>query len=89
MKLNNFPHNATCPLCGGSIKDDTVTRTIDLKPGTLIVNDVPAGVCDLCGEQWYMGDISEKLDRMVSESKSRGVQLEIISYSTVRIGETA
>ena len=33
-----------CPLCGGEFHDDLVVFTADLKPGILVIKDVPARV---------------------------------------------
>jgi len=89
MKRNNFPDNATCPLCGGTIENGTTTRTISIETAILIVKDVPAGICDLCGEEWFMLDVSKQLDELADEMRAKGSQLEILPYPANRMAEVA
>lgn len=42
-----------CPVChGGHKQPGTTTFTVDLGFGVVVVCDVPALVCDLCGTDW-------------------------------------
>ena len=39
-----------CPLCGGVFIDGTTTFTVELGFGVAVVRDVPARVCEQCGD---------------------------------------
>jgi hypothetical protein len=62
---------------------------IDLKPGIMIVNDVPANICALCGEEWFELEVSRTLDRLADDMRSKGSQLEIFPYPTGKMAEVA
>jgi len=42
----------SCPSCGGTKEQGTTTFTVDLKFGVIVVRNVPATVCSLCGADW-------------------------------------
>jgi YgiT-type zinc finger domain-containing protein len=44
-----------CPLCGGEKTGGKTTITVDLGDGLVVIRDVPATVCALCGADW-IGD---------------------------------
>jgi len=71
---------ATCPLCGGRIAPGSTTVTVDLKSGLLIVRDVPAEVCRMCGEEWFIEDVSRTLEELTAETRAKGAQMEVLSY---------
>lgn len=41
-----------CQLCGGEIGRGTTTFTVDYGKGVIVVRNVPARVCAMCGEAW-------------------------------------
>ena len=78
MKTKNL-----CPLCGGRMKEDVTTFTVDLKSGVLVVRKVPATVCSQCGESWIRDQAAEVLEKMVAEFRKRMVQVEVVEFSQV------
>ena len=58
-----------CENCGGKISPDKVTvkRWYSGKP--YIIEDVPVGICQFCGERYYEADTIDKLDVIAQESK--------------------
>ena len=58
-------HNDLCPVChGGRKQADCTIFTVDLGFG-VVVRDVPAQVCDLCGTDWLEDSVTEKLEQIV------------------------
>ena len=39
-----------CPLCGGEKSHGKTTFAVDFGSGVVVVRDVPALVCNLCGD---------------------------------------
>jgi YgiT-type zinc finger domain-containing protein len=75
-------HSATdsrCPLCGGRKKPGTTTYSVDLGTGVIVVRNVPATVCDQCGEEWIGSDIAQKLEELTEEARQKGRQVEIVA----------
>ena len=64
MKL----HPSRCPVCHGGYKQPGTTAfTVELGFGVVVVRDVPAQVCDLCGTDWLEDSIAEKLEKIVEQ----------------------
>ncbi len=89
MARPKFPDGAECPLCLGTIHSGSTDFMVDLKPGILIVKEVPARICSLCGEEWLDMEISDTLDKLVAKMRERGAHLEIIPYPTGKLAEVA
>ena len=54
MRLNELElPPSPCPRCGRDMRRDTVKTAIWLKERLVVVEDVPAQVCDACVEQFY------------------------------------
>lgn len=62
-----------CHTCGGKVSEQRVT--VDYRWGDAllaIIENVPAGVCDRCGERYFKARIVEAMERAAqSRSKSQ------------------
>ena len=68
-----------CPLCGGTKKPGRATFTTDFGFGVVVVRNVPALVCDPCGEQWVDDSVAEKLEVIVADARSRRQQIAVVA----------
>ena len=64
------PLNNQCPLCKGSLVKGKTTFTAYLGFSVVLVREVPADVCDLCGADWIEDSIAENLEQRVESAKS-------------------
>ena len=71
-----------CPLCGGEKEPGSTTFTADLKSGVLVVRNVPAMVCSMCGEDWIEDQTAAMLERLVEDAKKRHMQVEVVSIDS-------
>lgn len=69
-----------CPLCRGEKVDGKVTFTADLKDTIVVIRNVPAKVCDLCGAEWISDEVSEELENIVLEAKEKHHLFEVVEY---------
>ncbi len=69
-----------CPLCGGRKSLGKTTYTVDLGSGLIVVRDVPAMVCDQCGEDWIAAETARRLQELVAEARRTKRQVEILAY---------
>ncbi len=69
-----------CPLCGGKKRKDMTTFTVDFKTGVLVVRDVPAWVCEQCGETWIEDDMAKELEALVQETRRRKPVVEVTQW---------
>lgn len=70
-----------CPVCrGGQKQDGTTTFTVDLGFGVVVVRDVPAQVCDLCGTDWIEDPVAEKLEVIVAQARRKHPVVEVANW---------
>jgi len=72
-----------CPLCGGIKEPGTTTFAVDTGSSVVVVRDVPATVCSLCGEEWIDDVIAEKLEQIVQDAKNKKMLVEIASLADI------
>ena len=73
-------HSGRCPLCGGQTEPGTTIFAVDLGFGVVVVRDVPAIVCSLCGEAEVEDSVAERLESIVTEAKQRQTAVEVTSW---------
>ena len=70
-----------CVVCKqGETKDGTATVTLEVGPTTLVVKQVPAKVCQNCGEEYVDDKITNQLMRQAKEAANVGVQVDVREY---------
>ena len=68
-----------CAMCGGNLVDDRVPYASQQDGVTSFVSDVPAKVCEQCGEVWFD---DTTIDRLETQMKSL-TQLPVSAASTI------
>lgn len=48
---------------------------------TLVFKDVPAEICENCGEEYVSSQTNNNLLKMAKEAVARGVDLEMLKYA--------
>lgn len=63
-----------CYFCKG--KTETKNIDVDFRWGDklIVVKDVPAEVCNQCGERYYSAKVSKKLDDLVRKKESSKIR---------------
>lgn len=71
-----------CAICRhGNTLDGRVTIVLDKEQTTLVFKDVPAQVCDNCGEEYLSSETNRKLLKLAKDAIKRGVSLELLKYA--------
>ncbi|MEI6757900.1 MAG: type II toxin-antitoxin system MqsA family antitoxin [Chlorobium sp.] len=70
---------ACCPLCGGEKEPGKTTLTVELGYGLVVIRDVPATVCVLCGADWVNDAVAAEVEKIVEEARKKQSQMEVIS----------
>ncbi len=70
-----------CLLCKGKIGEGTTTFTVDYGNGLIVIRNVPARVCSMCGEAWIDDPVAERLEGIVQEAKGKNCQLEVVDLA--------
>lgn len=79
MHANAPSSQSQCPLCGGGKEPGKATYTVDFGPSIVVVRNVPAMVCDQCGEEWIGADAARKLEQLTEDARQRGEEVVIIA----------
>jgi len=71
-----------CAICrNGQTVDGFITVTLESDQTTLVFKNVPAGVCENCGEEYLSADTNRALLRKAQEAVARGVDLELLRFA--------
>jgi len=69
-----------CPYCKGRMEEGKTMFAVDLEFGVVVVREVPAIVCSLCGADWIMDETAEKLEQIVDSAKRNHRMVEIATW---------
>ncbi|MGC9260787.1 MAG: type II toxin-antitoxin system MqsA family antitoxin [Phycisphaerae bacterium] len=71
-----------CPICKhGQTAPTTVTVTLERQGATVVFRNVPADVCEICGEQYVDQKTTARLLAQANTAAEVGVQVEIRTYA--------
>ncbi len=73
-----------CDRCGGGLRSGTTTLEIWRGEELVVVRDVPADVCEQCGEAYISPEVSDELDVLLSEPGPPERILSVPAYSAKR-----
>jgi YgiT-type zinc finger domain-containing protein len=54
-----------CYYCGGKVTEKLIEVDFHWKGQFYLFENVPAGVCEQCGEKYFTAEVSENLDKLV------------------------
>lgn len=57
--------NKACIACPGELKQETVKYTQWYQGRLIVIENVPAWVCDQCGETYYDPEIVERIQSLI------------------------
>ena len=72
--------HSVCPTCGGERSAGRTTFTAELGVGVVVVRQVPAQVCDQCGEAWIDDSVARRLEEIVEAARARGAEVEVVEW---------
>ena len=71
-----------CVICNhGDTQPGTTTVTLERQGVTIVFRDVPAEVCENCGERYIAAEVTARLLEQVAQAVAAGVQVEVRSYA--------
>jgi len=79
MKIATVP--AQCPLCGGTKKEGKTTFSVDSGDSVIVIRNVPATVCSLCGNEWIADDIAARLESIIEDAKEKHHLVEVTQFA--------
>jgi len=71
-----------CVICKtGETAEGKVTVTLQRNGVTVLVKDVPAQVCDNCGEYYLSEEISQRVLQQTESAMGHNAELEILRFA--------
>ena len=59
-----------CSFCGGEVKADRVELDYRYKGKLYIFEDVPAGVCQQCGERYLTAEVAKEIEQRIQTEET-------------------
>jgi YgiT-type zinc finger domain-containing protein len=70
-----------CVLCrNGETRPGTADKSFSHAGMTLVVKDVPAEICENCGERYFDADVTQELLRIARAAAAEGVVVDVRRY---------
>ncbi len=71
-----------CAICrNGETFSGTISVLLEKNETTLIFKDVPAQICDNCGEEYVSSEVNNTLLKKAHEAELKGVEIELLRYA--------
>jgi YgiT-type zinc finger domain-containing protein len=71
-----------CAICkNGDTCSGKTTIVLERDKTTLIFKDVPAEICENCGEEYFSSVVNNQLLQMANEAAKKGIDLEMLRYA--------
>ena len=59
-----------CTFCKGTLQEGTTEFIARIGDAVIVIRDVPAYICDRCGEAYYTVETSRKIDAVMADARS-------------------
>jgi len=71
-----------CVICKqGQAQEGKATVTLERGPTTVVIKDVPAEVCENCGEFYLSESVTQRIEQLAEQAVQHGAVLEILRYA--------
>lgn len=70
-----------CVICkSGEVEPGTTTFTVDRDGHTYVLREVPARVCEQCGEPYFEAEVTRQILEQVEQAARSGVEVAVLQY---------
>lgn len=71
-----------CAMCfEGRTEPGRTKLLIERGATTVVIKDIPAEVCTNCGQAYIGADTMRRLERIVEDAVSRGVEMDVLRFA--------
>jgi YgiT-type zinc finger domain-containing protein len=71
-----------CVICKkGETREGYVTVTLEREGVAIVFQNVPAQICENCGEEYVSAEVTGRLMKMAEEAVNSGVSFEVRRYA--------
>jgi len=72
-----------CMRCGKTAYKSMTSEAIELGFGLLVIRNIPCYKCEECDEIFYTGDVVQRIEAIVAETKKLMQDIRVIEYGDV------
>ena len=73
---------ADCVICRrGDRQPGKVTHTFHRGETLVVIRDIPADVCDVCGEAYFSSEVAKVIEGLVNDAVRKGTEVQILRYA--------
>jgi YgiT-type zinc finger domain-containing protein len=65
----------------GELQDGTTTVVLERGETTVVIKDVPAEICENCGEYYLSEELTEKVMAMAEKAVRNHAEVEILRFA--------
>ena len=71
-----------CMICkNGRTYKGFTTVTLNRDQTTVVIKEVPAEICENCGEYYLSEEVTEKVQNLAENAFQQGVEIEVLRYA--------
>ena len=74
-----------CYFCGGQLQSAVTIMPFVVGNSVVIVKEVPAEVCNQCGEAIVSSGVAAIIDRKVKQARQAGFEVTVVVYSETEL----
>jgi len=77
------PKFADCIYCGGQVTASTAMREVRWQGELFLIEQVPMGVCNQCGERFLKPQVAKAIDKLLQTRKAtRIASVPVLTYDS-------
>jgi len=69
-----------CVVCKGVLKAKAISHIVDMDGHIIIIKNVPAEVCNQCGESYLSHEVALKVEKLIDIYANNNVEVLIINF---------
>jgi HTH-type transcriptional regulator / antitoxin MqsA len=70
-----------CAICSGVLKEEVTKMELWVDGKLIVIEDVPAKVCENCGEKYFSAKVSKQIDVLLESTGEVKRKLEVPVFS--------
>jgi YgiT-type zinc finger domain-containing protein len=71
-----------CVICKqGETQKGLTTVTLERGRTTVVIKDVPAAICENCGEYYLSEDVTGRIEKLAEQAVKQGAEIEVLRYA--------
>lgn len=70
-----------CVLCKSDLKRGNVNHVVDLEDKIIVIKEVPANICEQCGEYFLDNEVALNIETFIEKAKKNKAEILVVKYT--------